>query len=298
MDRNERLLRLIIVLRRASSPLTRRQLFASHPAYSASDIKPESILRTFERDKLALRSMGLPLEVLRDDQGEELGYRLTAGKRPALRCSSAERMILAAAADSLAAVSGIPLRAAALNALAKLVEQPVEEEVAKRGNALLERIVEALERGKSLVFSYRSRRAAKARKVELDDALLELRGSYWYVTGYDRARESDRSFRLDRIQGSLRGMAPGSGRRTQGAWSRWQQSVDPPLEADLEAGALAGPLPKGLTVVERLTDDSVRVRTRNRLALMRWLCAAPGWKLRGPVELQNELAERLGRLMP
>ena len=147
MDRNERLLRLIIVLRRAASPLTRRELFYAHPAYSASDIKPESILRTFERDKLALRSMGLPLEVLRDDQGEELGYRLTAGKRPALRCSSAERMILAAAADSLAAVSGIPLRAAALNALAKLVEQPVEEEVAKRGNALLERIVEALERG-------------------------------------------------------------------------------------------------------------------------------------------------------
>ena len=295
MDRNERLLRLIIILRRARGPLARRDIFDAHPAYSSTELKPESILRTFERDKASLRAMGLPLEVLSDDHGDELGYRLTAGKRAALRCSSAERMVLAAAADTLVSVPGMPLRAAALNALAKLVEQPVEEEVAKRGSAHLERILEALERGKSLAFGYQARRAERTRQVELDDALLELRGSYWYVTGYDRKRQADRSFRLDRIKGNLRTVKPGAGRRTQEAWSRWQQSVDPPLEAELKASDLAGPLPVRLTVLEQ-SGDIVRVRTRNRLALMRWLCAAPGWHLVGPQRLQEELADRLARL--
>ncbi len=295
MDRNERLLRLIIILRRARKPLARREIFQVHPAYSSKELKPESILRTFERDKASLRTMGLPLEVLRDDHGDELGYRLTAGKRAALRCSNSERMVLAAAADTLISVPGMPLRAAALNALAKLVEQPVEEEVSKRGSVHLERILEALERGKSLAFGYQSRRADKARKVELDDALLELRGSYWYVTGYDRTRQSDRSFRLDRIKGNLRSIKPGEGRRTQESWSRWQQSVDAPLEAELKWTDLAGPLPARLNIIER-SGDRVRIRTRNRLALMRWLCAAPGWHLVGPQGLQDELSARLVRL--
>ena len=99
MDRNERLLRLIIILRRARSPITRAQLFDVHPAYGDPSLKPESILRTFERDKAALRSMGVSLQIQRDDNGEELGYRLASGKRAALRCSSSDRMVLAAAAD-------------------------------------------------------------------------------------------------------------------------------------------------------------------------------------------------------
>ena len=297
MDRNERLLRLIIILRRARSPITRAQLFDVHPAYGDPSLKPESVLRTFERDKAALRSMGVSLQIQRDDNGEELGYRLASGKRAALRCSSSDRMVLAAAADSLIAVPGMPLRAAALNALAKLVEQPVEEEVSKRGNALLERLLDALERGKSLSFRYRARRAGKARQVELDDALLELRGSYWYVTGYDRTRQADRSFRVDRIQGALKTLKRGEGRRSEAPWSRWQQSVDPVLEATLEAGELAGPLPARLTVTER-RGQQVTVQTRNRLALMRWLSASPGWRLVGPPELRSELAERLGRLIP
>ena len=69
------------------------------------------------------------------------------------------------------------------------------------------------------------------------------------------------------------------------------------LEATLEAGELAGPLPARLTVTER-RGQQVTVQTRNRLALMRWLSASPGWRLVGPPELRSELAERLGRLIP
>ena len=69
------------------------------------------------------------------------------------------------------------------------------------------------------------------------------------------------------------------------------------LEATLEAGELAGPLPARLTVTER-RGQQVTVQTRNRLALMRWLSASPGWRLVGPAELRSELAERLGRLIP
>ena len=93
----------------------------------------------------------------------------------------------------------------------------------------------------------------------------------------------------------MRTIKAGAGRRTQESWSRWQQSVDAPLEAELEASDLAGPLPTRLNIVER-DGNRVRIRTRNRLALMRWLCAAPGWHLVGPQSLRDELSKRLKRL--
>ncbi|MDE0883255.1 MAG: WYL domain-containing protein [Myxococcota bacterium] len=295
MDRTERWLRLITLLRRSAHPLNRQDIFAAHPAYADERTKLESRARTFERDKAGLREMGWPLEVARDDNGEELGYRLAHAMAPSLRCSHSDRLLLAAAADSLVSVPGMPLRAAALNALAKLLEQPVAEEVAKRSDAQLERVLKVLESGCSLSFQYRTREAKRSRKVELDDALLELRGSYWYLTGFDRQRRGDRSFRLDRMSAGLKAIAGGKGKRSQPPWSHWHRVDGAPICVELRRGPLASPLPGGLMVVSEDASGAV-VRCSNRLALMRWLCAGAGWSVLSPEPFKASLLERLDRL--
>jgi predicted DNA-binding transcriptional regulator YafY len=297
MDRTERWLRLITLLRRSAHPLDRQKIFASHPAYCDPSIKLESRARLFERDKAGLREMGWPLEVALDDGGEELGYRLAHTKAPALRCSQSDRLLLAAAADSLASVPGMPLRAAALNALAKLLEQPVAEEVAKRGDVQLEKVLKALERGCSLSFQYRTREAKRSRKVEIDDALLELRGSYWYLTGFDRQRRGDRSFRLDRMRGGLKAIAGGVGQRSQPPWSHWHRVEGAPICVELQRSPLASPLPSGLMVLSE-DSDGATVRCSNQIALMRWLSSGVGWSVLSPEPFKLALVERLGRLSP
>jgi hypothetical protein len=154
-----------------------------------------------------------------------------------------------------------------------------------------------LEQGKALAFKYRARAAKKSRAVTLDDALLELRGSYWYVTGHDRQRRADRSFRLNRIQGNVRAVPAGAGKRAQAAWSHWHVAVGEPVEAELHRGCDAAPLPEGLLVLGE-TPEGVRVRTSNALALMRWLCTGVGWDAVGPQAFVDALGQRLDRLAP
>jgi predicted DNA-binding transcriptional regulator YafY len=293
MDRNERLLRLIILLRQAAQPLTREQIFAAHAGYRGAGIKPASADRQFERDKKALRDMGLSLEVAKDEMGNDVGYRLGAGKPPHLRCGQADRLVLAAAADALASVPGMPLRAAALNALAKLVEAPVAEPLRQRqGDDRLVAVIDQLGKGRALSFRYRGRHTRQGRAVILDDGLLELRGSYWYITGHDRQRQADRSFRLERITSTVKGVRAGTGKRQDPAWNVWHLRQGAAVEAVLRPGHTPGPLPDGL-LREATSGAEVVVRTSNRLALLRWLCSGCGWRLLGPESLCAELRQIL-----
>ena len=60
MDRLERLINLAAALLAAERPLTRAELYARVPGYPDDD---KSYRRAFERDKDALRNMGIPVSV-------------------------------------------------------------------------------------------------------------------------------------------------------------------------------------------------------------------------------------------
>jgi predicted DNA-binding transcriptional regulator YafY len=290
-DRTDRLLGLIVVLRRASRPLGRAELLAAVSGYGTSNA---ATLRRFERDKVALRAMGLPLESVRNADGEDLGYRLQNSEQPPFRCVRGDRLVLAAAADSLAGVPGLPLHSVAQNALAKLLEAPVREAVPSRGHDenlvdLLAWLAEAA--AVAVSFSYR-RDGEEPRPVELDDLLLEGRAAHWYLSGFDRARRADRSFRLDRIDGRVRRIEPGPGRREQAQWSVWHIAAGARTDALLRPDAHASPLPEAL-LSERLADGSTRVQTSNREALLRFLCSDLGWRVEAPGDLRHEVVERL-----
>jgi hypothetical protein len=76
VDRLERLVNLVAALLDSERPLTREELRTRVGGYAADD---EAFRRNFERDKDALRRMGMPVvaEPLERDPGEEqVGYRV------------------------------------------------------------------------------------------------------------------------------------------------------------------------------------------------------------------------------
>ena len=55
---------------------TFEELAKDVPGYDLSRVERESVLRTFERDKDELRRFGVPIETVKDSEGETLGYRV------------------------------------------------------------------------------------------------------------------------------------------------------------------------------------------------------------------------------
>ena len=65
MQRIERLLNLIAALLDSSRPMTAEEIRTRIAGYDQAN--PEAFRRAFERDKVALRDMGIPLEVRSTD---------------------------------------------------------------------------------------------------------------------------------------------------------------------------------------------------------------------------------------
>ena len=57
-------------------PVSQEDLIAGVPAYQTGDEKPDSRRRTFERDKRELKEFGIPIETVKDEQGNLSLYRL------------------------------------------------------------------------------------------------------------------------------------------------------------------------------------------------------------------------------
>src|SRR3954464_5701351 len=74
----QRWIDLLAVLLTHRFGLTFEQIKRDVPAYAASSktVSEASLLRTFERDKDELRALGVPIEMVRNSAGEELGYRV------------------------------------------------------------------------------------------------------------------------------------------------------------------------------------------------------------------------------
>jgi proteasome accessory factor B len=77
-DKLHRWLDLISALLRRRMPATFDNLRADVPAYDGQDVKADSVLRMFERDKDELRELGVPIETVPTSDGDS-AYRLKPG---------------------------------------------------------------------------------------------------------------------------------------------------------------------------------------------------------------------------
>lgn len=244
MSRIERLINLSAALLSAERPLRAEELrerIAGYPDDRAS------FRRQFERDKEALRELGLPLETVTQRRGGEdvTAYRVNADdyyiRDPGLEPDELSALHLAARLveiEGLDTSSGLwKLNAAARaertrrrgTGVAEMTLDERVESVEGRPTAMLPadaRLTELfglIASGASVSFGYRGeQRHVQPRRLSFSRA-------HWYLIAYDSTRQADRSFRLDRIEGSLESRSPlhppaAGGRSQSVAFSRpWEQ---------------------------------------------------------------------------
>ncbi|MDQ5815140.1 MAG: WYL domain-containing protein [Actinomycetota bacterium] len=209
MRRIERLINLIAALLETLRPMTAEEIRERIGGYDQPN--HEAFRRAFERDKEALRAMGIPLEVVPTDPYADQadGYIITKARYylPQLDLEPDELTALRLASDALLgsgedAGSGLlklsidapigPLSGPRFTWGADLAaEEPV-----------LGPVYSALVDRRGVQFSYESGGGQKSfRRVE-PFGIVHRRGR-WYLVGRDVDRESIRSFRLSRIAGDL-----------------------------------------------------------------------------------------------
>ena len=189
-----RLLLLINVLQSANQPLTAEEIRHKVGGYAE---ERESFQRAFERDKDALRTMGVPLD-MSDVPGlaePRVGYRILdrdlALADPDLDHDEREALHLAAAAVNAGEHGKLALMklGAGVSGTERAVEIPADTALATVFGAVVER--------RLLRFTYNGvDRTVRPYRLQFS------RGR-WYLIGFDEGRGEVRNYRIGRVEGAI-----------------------------------------------------------------------------------------------
>jgi proteasome accessory factor B len=237
MSRLERLMNLTAALLNASRPLSAADLRELVPGYPSGD-DLVAFRRAFERDKDALKSMGVPLEradVPGTDPPVE-GYVIRrdeyALRDPGLDPDELAALHLATAAVRLEGLRGneafwklggapAPAAGGAPPDRTPVAALPAIPQLAPIFGAVAER--------RTVRFGYRGRTRA------VDPYRLSFARGRWYLDGYDHDRVGDRQFRLDRMEGKILSGDAGAFERPAhlavGPHVPWQMGDEEPVAA-------------------------------------------------------------------
>ena len=205
VDRIERLTNLLALLLETSRPLSLVEIAGDLVGqYPDAD---KARRASFERDKSALRDIGVPIETEIVGGGPFAGQTTYCIDRRAyeladLDLTSDEMRALQVAVAAVRSDSG---REAIWKLGGALGDErpPVSAMIPERPE--LPAIRAAVAARASIEFGYRGEQRT------LDPWGLLLRGGFWYVTGHDHDRGERRTFRVDRFDGGGVGMGePGS----------------------------------------------------------------------------------------
>ena len=216
----ERLLNLVIALVNTAGRLTKEQIRSTVAGYADAPTR-DAFERMFERDKDALRELGIPiLTVAGSGHSDDVGYRVDqeAYALPAVELTAGELGVLSLAGQFWQDKS---LRTDAQRALTKLravgtapVGTDLVAGLAPRVRAAGDAfgpLLDAVQARQVVTFTYRAASTGDVLDRTLEPWRLLARGGGWYVVGRDRDRGAPRSFRLSRIEGRVRPVGePGS----------------------------------------------------------------------------------------
>ncbi len=213
MNKLERLLNLTAVLLDTPRPLTAEDLRQKVDGYPPAGA---AFHRAFERDKDDLRVLGIPLRVERVPATDPPidGYRIEADDYylpdPGLDPDELAALHLASLTVRL---DGLGER----EALWKLggmadgpepgPERPQPDPASGAVTSIptdpaLEPLFQAIAERRVVRFDYADRQGGSARRT-VEPWRLDFQRGRWYLTGWDRVREGERNFRLDRIVGTV-----------------------------------------------------------------------------------------------
>ena len=195
-DRLERMTNLVLVLLEASRPLPLREIASSVVGYPQGK---EASRQAFERDKRALRELGIPISVEPLAGDEQLGYRIHPEDYylPDLRLDQDEEQALsfAVAAVQLGGAAGRDA-VAKLGATGEVPEPGLPPIAVLPSLPALGPLHQAV-RDRALVsFGYRGRRR------DVEPYGLTFKFTAWYLVGRDKTAPDGglRRFRVDRFE--------------------------------------------------------------------------------------------------
>jgi predicted DNA-binding transcriptional regulator YafY len=237
-DRSKRLLDLVMLLMRARSPVTYREIREQFASYQT--LNAEAGLRAFERDKADLLELGVPIRYVtpeEDDSLEDGGYVIDFKRfrLPEVRLTTEEVSALVLAASVARGMPGgaypkivdLALKKLAFD-LPDLPDTPTEfprpstrgpretvlvhfpEQRGERPGVDLGEIFAELEGAtrfrKRVHITYQTAATGMTTRREVDPYAMVYRDSAWLVVGWCHLRKEIRSFRVDRISEAT--MAP------------------------------------------------------------------------------------------
>jgi predicted DNA-binding transcriptional regulator YafY len=291
-DRLERMTNLVLVLLETTRPLTLREISGTVAGYPEG---AEASRQAFERDKRALRELGVPLTIESVESEQQVGYRILPDDYylPDLGLDPDEEQALGfaiaavqlgggAGADAIAKL-GSPVTEAALRR-AGLRDDETDLGAAASGVAgpgvapvavlpslpSLGRLHEALRQRAVVRFRYHDR------EREVEPFGLIFRAGAWYLVGRDRAATggaATRTFRVDRFQslptaGEPSGYEPPAPTDLRDEirllpWSASEVAAGVPvaeLLVDARQARIVATQVPAAAIAEWLPDGSVRVR--------------------------------------
>ncbi len=208
-QKTERLLSLVVCLLSARRYLTAGQIRDAVPGYPETF---DAFKRMFERDKDELRELGIPLETgTNPGTDEEVGYRISrqAYELPEIRLEPDEAAVLGLAArvwrqgELAGAAAGGLLKLQAAGIDAEETTQPGIEPRLQTGGPAFGPLWQAVKDRRPVTFGYHTPGRATPQRRNLEPWGVVNRHGRWYVAGFDRDRESERVFRLSRIDGQV-----------------------------------------------------------------------------------------------
>lgn len=207
----------------------------------------ESARRMFERDKDELRRLGVPIDTRELAFGDEIGYLIDRRDYELADIDlTSDEVAALAMAVGMAGSEAMRLTWARLAARApdpsSLPEIGVRVEVTAD---VVEALAEPIVTRQSVRFHYQTLGGDASIRTIDPYAVAQRRGA-WYVVGWDHGRRALRTFRLDRVTGTIEVVADAG-------------AFDPPSDLDLEA-ALTDP-------DARVVDVAVDVEASARWAV-------------------------------
>ncbi len=294
-DRSKRLLDLVMILLRARTPVTYREIRDQFASYQTLNV--EAGLRAFERDKADLLDLGVPIRYVTPDEDDSLedgGYVIDMKrfKMPEVRLTADEISALVLAASVAHAMPGgtypkivdLALRKLAFD-LPELPDTPTEfprpapmsptvlvhfpEKAISRPE--LGEIYSTLEAAtrmhKRVTLTYQTATTGMTSRRDLDPYAMVYRESAWLVVGWCHLRHEVRSFRVDRIREAVMAPKPKSPDferpadfdvKAYATRSPWTFASEPPEEVQLAIAAQAAEILNedfGATAVKRVDGN-------------------------------------------
>ncbi|WP_028849376.1 helix-turn-helix transcriptional regulator [Thermocrispum municipale] len=209
--RAERLVNLVLALLSTRQYLTAERIRAIVPGYADAP-SDEAFFRMFERDKMELRELGIPMETGRNSSFDPVdGYRIARrdyelgeielAPDEAAAVGLAVRLWDSPELTGQAEAALVKLRAAGVE-VDQQVPAPVQPRV--RADASFGPMLSAVQQGRAVQFDYRRSGSPERRTRTLEPwGVVSWRGR-WYVVGHDRDRNAPRCFRLSRVQGDVK----------------------------------------------------------------------------------------------